>query len=228
VTERTETAYHEAGHAATLYALGFDLGDASIVAGEDHLGRMGTPIDEDLVDRLAVMRDLAEDREKFIVRQIAVAFAGVRAVEILTGREHDPQSSDMQKWIPGSDSSRLKVWLPLAEEDPVEQPLFYDQAWDEAKLVLRENWDAVRALAQALLEHEELDAADVRSILEEAGCTRDDAPVRRVYLEVMGEKLREQRSELRTQGDPENEMEGLQEMIASMDDELKALRQEES
>ena len=39
MTERTETAYHEAGHAVALYALGFDLGDATIVASEDNLGR---------------------------------------------------------------------------------------------------------------------------------------------------------------------------------------------
>jgi hypothetical protein len=164
---------------------------------------MGTPMDENLVDRLAVMRDLAEDREKFIVRQIA--FAGVRAVEIFTRREHDPWSSDTQAWLPDSDWSRLNLWLPLAAEDPEEQPLFYDQAWDEAKPLLRENWGAVRALVQALLEREELDAADVRSILEEAGCTRDDAPVRRVYLEVMGEPGAGDRRSRREQQVPQPE-----------------------
>ena len=134
----------------------------------------------------------------------------------------------MQIWLPGSDASRLKLWLPLADEDPEEQPLFYDRAWNEAKRVLQENWGAVRALAEALLEHEELDAVAVRSVLEEAGCARDYAPVRRVFLEVEGERLREQRSKLRTQGDPENQMEGLQERIASTDNELDALRPEES
>jgi hypothetical protein len=227
VTERTETAFHEAGHEAALYALGFDLGEASIVASEEHLGLMGTPIDQDLVDRLAVMRDLGEDRQKFFVRQIAVAFAGVKAEEILTGREHDPRSSDTQTWLPGSDWYRLQLWLPLAAEDPDEQPEVCDQAWDEAERVLRENWDAVRALAEALLEHEELDAAAVRSVLEETGCARDEAPIRRVFLEVEGERLRERRSKLMSEGDPENELEALQERIASMGNELDLLRPEE-
>lgn len=227
MTERTETAYHEAGHAAALYALGLDLGDTSIVPSEDAHGRMGTPIDEALDDRQDMLEYLGEDGQMFMVRQIAVAFAGVIAVEILTGREHDPQSADTQTQLPGSDWYRLNKWLPMAA-GPGEMSEVYNQAWDEAERVLRENWDAVRAVAEALLERQELSAADVRSILEEAGCTRDDAPIRRVYLEVKGDKLRERRSELRTQGDPKNEMEGLQERIASVDDELEILRQEET
>jgi hypothetical protein len=66
-----------------------------------------------------------------------------------------------------------------------------------------------------------------RSILEEAGCARDDAPIRRVYLEVQGDLLRERRSELRTEGDTENEMEGLQARLASIDAELEELHSDE-
>jgi hypothetical protein len=226
VTERTETAYHEAGHAVALYSLGFDLGDVSIVPSEEHLGLIGIPIDEALADRLDMLK-FSDDGETFIVRRIAGVFAGVRAVEILTGREHDPRSSDTQTSFPDSDWSQLNLWLPLAEEDPDEQPLFYDQAWDEAEHVLRENWGAVRALAEALLERQELSAAAVRSILQEAGCARDEAPIRRVVLEVQEDKLRERLHKLMSEGDPENEMEGLQERLASTKNEWELLRQEE-
>jgi len=75
VTERTETAYHEAGHAVALYALGFDLGDVSIVASEEHLGLIGIPIDKALADRLDMLK-FSEDGETFIVRRIAGVFAG--------------------------------------------------------------------------------------------------------------------------------------------------------
>jgi hypothetical protein len=149
-----------------------------------------------------------------------VAFSGVKAVEIFIGREHDPQSSDMQTWLPGSDWSRLNTCVPMAAEVE-EQPEVYDQAWDVAERVLQENWGAVQAFAEALLEHEALDAAAVRSVLEEAGCVRDEAPIRRVVLEVQGDKLRERLHKLMTESDPENEMEGLQVRIASTDNELE-------
>jgi hypothetical protein len=226
VTQRTEIAYHEAGHAVALHALGFDLGDASIVASEDHLGRVGTPIEEAVAERLDMLEYLGDDGQLFMVRQIAVAFAGVKAEEILTGREQDPRSANMQTWLPGSDWSRLNIWLPMAAGSE-ELSLVYDQAWDEAERVLRENWGAVRALAEALLDRQELTAAAVRSVLEEAGCARDEAPIRRVVLEVQGDKLRERRVTLMTEGDPENELEGLQERIARTDTELETLRQEE-
>lgn len=226
MTDRTETACHEAGHATALYALGFDLGDASTVADEDHLGRVATPLGEALFDRLDMLEYLGEDGQTFMVRQIAIAFSGVKAVEILTRRELDPNSPDMDTRLPGSDFYRLNTWLPMAA-GPQDQSIVYNQAWDEAEHVLRENWDAVRAVAEALLDREGLSAEATRSILEEAGCARDDAPIRRVYLEVQGDILREQRSELRTEGDPENEMEGLQARLASIDAELEALRSDE-
>jgi hypothetical protein len=150
VTDRMETAYHEAGHATALHALGFDLGDASIVAAEGHLGRVATPLDEALIDRLDMLEYLGEDGQTFMVRQIAVAFSGVKAVEILTGRGLDPKSPDMDTRLPGSDFYSLNTWLPMAA-GPEDPSIVYNQAWDEAERVLRENWDAVRAVADALL-----------------------------------------------------------------------------
>ena len=119
----------------------------------------------------------------FIVRQIDVALSGVKAVEILTGREHDPQSSDVQTWLPGSDYYRLNWLLPMVAEGTEEMSRVLTQEWKETENVLRENWDAVRALAEALLDRGKLDAAAVRSILEETGCARDEAPIRWVVLE---------------------------------------------
>lgn len=224
--ERVETAYHEAGHAAALYALGFDLGGASIVPEGDHLGRLGTPRAEAVAERQDMLEYLGEDGETYMMRQIVVAFSGVRAVEVLTGQDHDPRTSDVQFWLPGSDFDRLNTWLPMLAA-PKDYPLVYDQAWAEAERVLRENWSAVVAAAEALLERGELDAAILRSVLEGAGCARDDAPIRRVELVLEGDLLRERRLELMEKGDPDNEMESLQERILRTDGELRELRREE-
>jgi hypothetical protein len=48
-----------------------------------------------------------------------------------------------------------------------------------------------------------------------------------VVLEVQGDKLRERLHKLMSEGDPENEMEGLQERLASTKNEWELLRQEE-
>lgn len=227
MTEREETAYHEAGHAAAVYALGFDLGGVTIVSGEDYLGRLSTPRAEAVAERQDMLEYLGEDGETYMMRQIMVAFSGVKAIEMLTGQEHDPRASDVQFWWPGSDWNRLNTWLPMLAA-PEDQPKVYDEAWDETERVLRENWHAVEAVAQALLDREELDAEALRSILEEAGCARDDAPIRRVVLEIEGDLLRERRFELRDGGDSEDEMEELEKRIADTDRELDELRGEEA
>ncbi len=227
IDERVETAYHEAGHAVALYSLGFDLGDASIVAEGVSLGRVGTPMEEAVAERLDVLEYLGEDGETFAVRQIMVAFSGVKAVEVLTKREHDPRASDVQFSLPGSDWSRLNLWMPMVA-GPDEHSEVYDRAWREAERVLRQNWEAVRAVADALLERGGLDVATLRAALSEAGCDRDEAPIRRVALEIEGDMLRERRFELMEEGDPNNEMEEVQERIERGDRELRQLRGKET
>jgi len=224
--ERVETAYHEAGHAVALYALGFDLGGATIVSGRDHLGRVGTPTNEAVAERLDVLEYLGEDGETYLMRQIVLAFSGVKSVEILTGQDHDPRAGDVQFWLPGSDWHRLNTWLPMLAA-PEDYPSVYDKTWDEAERVLRENWGAVSAVAAALLERGELDAATLRSTLREADCARDDAPIRRVVLIIEGDLLRERRMQLMVEGDPGNELEGVQERIERNGRELQELYGEE-
>ncbi len=226
MTEREETAYHEAGHAVALYALGFDLGGASIVADGDHLGRVVTPMDEAVAQRLDVLEYLGEDGETYMERQIMAALSGVKAVEILTGREHNPQASDVQFWLPGSDWNRLNRWLPMLAA-PKDYPKVYGEAWTEAERVLRDNWQAVVAVAQALLERGELDAAALRTTLERAGCARDEVTVSWVTLTINRDVLMERLMRLEEEGDPDNEMEAVLERIERGDRELRRLRGEE-
>ncbi len=44
-----------------------------------------------------------------------------------------------------------------------------EEALDEAKSILRDNWGSVQALAEALLEHEELDGEGLLAVLEKTG-----------------------------------------------------------
>jgi uncharacterized membrane protein len=48
-----------------------------------------------------------------------------------------------------------------------------------------------------------------------------------VHLEINEDKLHERLHELRAEGDPDNEMQSLRERLASLGDELEALRREE-
>ena len=42
-------------------------------------------------------------------------------------------------------------------------------AYDRARWIIERNTDAVRLLAEALLEHESLDADEIKKLLERAG-----------------------------------------------------------
>ena len=70
MTEGTGVDFYEAGHAAALYGLGFDLGDASVVASEDHRGRTDTPIDVAVADSLDMLEYLGDDGQMFMARYL--------------------------------------------------------------------------------------------------------------------------------------------------------------
>lgn len=188
-----DTAYHEAGHAVALYTLGFDVGDVSIAADQDSVGRVDTPVPDVLADRLDILEYMGEDGKEFMRRQIIVVLSGVKAIEVLTGRVRDIDLDTLTE-SPGTDYSRLNLWLPMLAPPEGYQAVF-DETQAGADRVLRENWNAVRAVAEALLEREEMDAAAVRSVLEDVGCVRDDAPIRRLLLNIEGDKLRERKFE---------------------------------
>jgi len=224
---REETAYHEAGHVVALYAQGFDLGDASIAANMDSVGRVATPLPKALSERLDVLEYMGNDGEEFAMRQIVVAFSGVKAIEILTGRV-SAINPDTEPELVGSDYWRLSIWLPMLGPPAGDRDIYNntqdlynpssqahtDEAQARTDRLLRENWNAVRSVAEALLEHGEMEAGAIRSVLEKAGCARDDAPIRRVFLEVEQDRLLEEDSEhihrvlyMQNEGRPEHEIE---------------------
>lgn len=213
--QREETAFHEAGHVVALYAQGFDLGAASIGADLDFVGRVASPIPEFLRDRLDILEYMGEGGEEYIKRQTIVALSGVKAIEILTGsvKDIDP---DSETQLGGSDYSRLNLWLPLLGP-PDEYEAILNDLQARTDRVLQQNWNAVRKVAEALLESEDMATEEVRSVLEEAGCARDYTPIRRVHLSVEMDRLRDRRLELM------QEIQGVEERILAVESELASL-----
>ncbi len=76
------------------------------------------------------------------------------------------------------------------------------------------------------MEREELDAATLRSLLEESGCSRDDAPIRRVVLDDKAERLRERRDELLKESEPKNEIVGVERELEQTVRELEELQED--
>jgi len=145
------TAYHEAGHGVAAYVLGLDITGVTIVPGEDSfrqfLGQAEVPVD------LAQVYD-SDRGDEYVKRQLVCYYAGAAAEEHLTGEPVDwrpggPYNSDWQ----GSAACVVE----LAGYDEEEQGKVSEAGWMRAQTIMAENWDKVRMLAEALIEHGEMD-----------------------------------------------------------------------
>lgn len=214
-----ETAYHEAGHAVVAYHRGLPMEGADIVATGDRAGvlKMGEP--PAYWDAGAY----GELMKAWYFGAVMVRFAGTQAVELLTGKavgEHDPNV--MQ--LPGSDWSGVAAMFGELEQDGLQR------AYDEAERVLRDNRHAVKAVAEALLEHEALDKGELYAVLDGAGCARDAEAVALVeeayrdghYLVLSEERFRLFRAlqEARDRGASEGEVMRLEQELLRVDGEI--------
>jgi ATP-dependent Zn protease len=158
--QRKRTAYHEAGHVVAAHILGLDMTGVTIVPGEEsfgrYLGQAGVPVDYALVYN----SDLADD---YLECQLVCYYAGAVAEEHLTGERVDwgpggPYNSDWQ----GS----ADCVVELAGRDLEKQGQVSEAGWMRAQTIMAENWDKVRTLAEALIEHGKMDSDRVESLLE--------------------------------------------------------------
>ena len=159
--QRKRTAYHEAGHVVAAHVLGLDITGVTIVPGEEsfgrYLGHAGVPVDYALVYN----SDLADD---YLERQLVCYYAGAVAEEVLTGEPVD--------WRPGghynSDwNGSANCVVELAGYDEEKQAQVSESGWMKAQTIMAENWDKVRTLAEALIEHGKMDPDRVESLLED-------------------------------------------------------------
>jgi len=188
--QRRRTAYHESGHAVLSYAKGLPLESTSISEVDDSLGRI-------IFDREPEHWRYVEGAKEIMFALIVISLAGVKAAEMGMGLPTEPNDPNTDFSLLGSDWHGTLGYLDeLCGEDESRQEEVWERAEREAERVLRENWPAVDALAESLLEHETLDAQHLESILETAGCEHDDSAVMRGLFDQEHERLVGRRFEL--------------------------------
>ncbi len=172
------TAYHEAGHAVVSWVVGLEMEGASIEPQASSLGRVS------FADLEAM-----EAYDEIMLRYLVSSYAGVKAVELCTGRPTAPDDPNTDPRVEGSDwDAIMALTLTLAGPEEREQVAVQQQAEEDAQRILRENWCGIEAVAYALLKHRSLDSADLSRILEEANCRRGE-PVYEYELEQLANRL---------------------------------------
>jgi cell division protease FtsH len=197
--DRQTTAFHEAGHAVLGYVLELDdqIQVASIIKRRDTLGVVyRTPIEEQ-------QTELREDMR----RDIVVSLGGMSAEEIWFGQSTQGPSSDLRMatlrgatmlGLLGMGESLISFGVieanglssPLAEilRDPDSRRQITDllaECKREATEILRREEAAVRALAERLLEKEEVAGEEFEEIMRAKGVRRA-APTFRPVYELLG------------------------------------------
>jgi len=219
---RTKTAYHEAGHAVVAYHRGLHMEGADVVATGDRAGalKMGDyPVNWNA-------GAYGEPRTSWYCGIVMTFFAGIQAVELFTGKPAGEDDSNLMQ-LPGTDWSGVAKLFDELGQDAL------DQAHDKAEQVLRDNWHAVEAVAEALLERATLDKGQLYAVLEEAGCVRDEeavALVEEAYREGRFEVLVDERfrlvgtlEEARDRGAPKGEVANLEQELVRVDGEVVEL-----
>jgi hypothetical protein len=165
---RTLAAYHEAGHAVVAYDQGVRVHGISIVPDEGRMGHIA--IDTLLLNRLAPTFQYNKGaRNRFTMeRHVMVLQGGHAAVYRL-----DPTKKELSETVngEGSDQNIAMSLVKAFASGDLEAEKYYQwlDARTEGILANPMRWFQVQALAEALLEDEQLGARKVRMIIKGAG-----------------------------------------------------------
>lgn len=152
-------AYHEAGHAVAAFIEGVPLGPITIIPDgnvQRNLRRrdLGNGFRPDV-------RRAANNRQK-IEAEVIATFAGPAAEDAFTGRRNRYAAQD--------DYPDIKKIASFVCESDEEMIAYLEWLAIRARRVVtdRRNWEAVKAVAAALLKHETIDAAKARTLIKAA------------------------------------------------------------
>jgi ATP-dependent Zn protease len=147
---RELVAYHEAGHAVAAYTLGIEVEGVSIMEDAGSLGRSTAPLPENFDPS-------NEGADAILENHLVTGVAGAASEELLTGELSELTGKDL--------AGVAELLMSLADTGaPVQAES--EEALDKAKSILRDNWGSVQALAEALLEYEELEREGVLAVLQ--------------------------------------------------------------
>jgi cell division protease FtsH len=169
--QRRKTAYHEAGHAVAFHRLLPDemrIVRATIIRRGSALGYVA-PASNFETYSYPLSR---------IIKHIMVSMAGDEAVKVLTGEPWSGAAGG-----PGSDFAHVRnsIWAlaahgyfgPPVKNDPTmmyekEMKDFWSDAERKTNKLLQENWPAVDAVAEALIEKDDLTGQEVIELITNA------------------------------------------------------------
>ena len=135
------------------HALGVEVEGVSIVRDEGSLGHTTAPLPENFDSS-------DEEADAVLEKHLITGVAGAASEELLTEELSDLRGKDLEGVV--------NLLMSLSDTGaPVQTDS--EEALDKAKSILRDNWGSVQALAEALLEHEELDREDVLAVLAKNG-----------------------------------------------------------
>ena len=159
------TAYHEAGHMCAAWDLGLSVTGATIVPNEEvgYMGMVHCPVEERV--RYADWVDEGGYLYSFLVMRLAGPAAADRYTSVSIPDEA------VQVALEHGDSNYNRAAdfiLTLAGPDPDKQKEIGERAAGRAQNLVSARWGFVEAVAHALMQHETLDEAKCRQVLEDA------------------------------------------------------------
>lgn len=135
------------------HALGVEVEGVSIVRDEGSLGHTTAPLPENFDSS-------DEEADAVLEKHLITGVAGAASEELLTEALSDLRGKDLEGVV--------NLLMSLSDTGaPVQADS--EEALDKVKSILRDNWGSVQALAEALLEHEELDRESVLAVLAKNG-----------------------------------------------------------
>lgn len=157
---RVATAYHEAGHAVAHVFFRVPLRKATIKGDEDYLGAVvGEKLGRKLIVGFESGFPTPAQRDR-LERQVICLLAGALAERHFTGHRNNRGSSwddglatDLLLHLAGGSLTEVPAyarWLRIRASNAMLSPL---------------RWPAVQRVASALLEHETLQAAEIRQLV---------------------------------------------------------------